>query len=272
MTEKEYKAINGIRRSALWLISDSPQKFRWAEINPEPPTPAMVFGTMVHKLLLEPETFDNEFAVVPACDRRTKEGKAIYEAFMANLDGKDVELVSSEDYETAVQMVQAAKESPYVERLLIGEHEKAIIWTDDLTGEVCKSRLDSLGEVNGKPLIVDYKTTTDASTDAFMRTAINLGYDFQAAFEIEAVKNGTDLCKDEDPTFVFIVQEKKAPFAVNILAADPMFIERGQNLFRELIGIYHDCKQSNEWYGYLGKYSNINNVTLPAWLAKELEG
>lgn len=271
MTEREYRQIQGVRRSALWKISESPQKFHWAESNPEPPTPAMIFGTMVHKLLLEPESFPDEFAVVPDCDRRTKEGKAIYEAFMQSLEGHDVTLVSSEDYQTALAMVEAAKASPYVERLLVGEHEKAIVWADDLTGETCKSRLDSLGDVNGKPLIVDYKTTTDASTDEFMRTAIRLGYDFQAAFEIEAIKHGTDICKDDDPIFVFIVQEKKAPYAVNILAADPLFIERGQNLFRELIGIYHDCKCTGEWYGYLGKFSSINNVTLPAWLAKELD-
>ena len=26
-----------------------------------------------------------------------------------------------------------------------------------------------------------------------------------------------------------------------------------------------------EWYGYLGKYNMINNLSLPSWLAKEIE-
>lgn len=276
MTEKEYREIDGIRRSDLWKIHESPQKFHWAQMNPEPPTQALTFGAMVHKLLLEPDGFDAEFAVLPECDRRTKDGKAIYEAFMQSLEGKDVDIVSADDYELALDMVQAAKEAPFVERLLDGVHEQAFVWVDDLTGETCKSRLDCLSEINGKPMIVEYKTTTDASTDEFMRNAIRMGYDFQAAMQIEAVKHGSNICRNEDgslqdPVFVFIAQEKKAPFAVNVMSADKAFIEHGQQVYRELLGIYHDCKVNDNWYGYQGKFEAINNLALPAWLAKELE-
>lgn len=276
MTEKEYRTIEGIRRSELWKISESPQKFKWAQEHPEPPTQSLLFGAMVHKLLLEPDTFDDEFAVLPECDRRTKEGKAIYEAFMSSIEGKDLDIVSQDDYQVALDMVQAAKEAPFVERLLKGVHEQAYVWVDDLTGEACKSRIDCLSEADGKPIIVEYKTTTDASTDEFMRSAVRLGYDFQSAMQIEAVKYGSNICRNEDgsfiePIFVFVAQEKKPPYAVNVMSADKLFVERGLNVFRELIGIYHDCKINDDWYGYQGKFASINNLALPAWLAKELE-
>ena len=73
------------------------------------------------------------------------------------------------------------------------------------------------------------------------------------------------------PLFVFIAIEKEPPYAINIMQADELLHRRGYDIFRELIGIYHDCKQTGNWYGYLGKYNQINNLALPAWLAKEVE-
>ena len=164
-------------------------------------------------------------------------------------------------------MRRVLKETPFVHRLLNGEHELPIFWQDELTGEHCKARLDCLTEVDGKHIIVDYKTTSNASTDAFMNTAVKYGYDFQAAMYSEGYKAVTG----NDCIFVFIAQEKTAPYAVNILQADEVFLRRGRDTFRQLIGIYHDCKQSDNWYGYLGPYNVVNNLALPAWLAKEVE-
>jgi hypothetical protein len=71
--------------------------------------------------------------------------------------------------------------------------------------------------------------------------------------------------------FAFIAIEKKPPYAINILQADKLLIRRGYDLFREYLGIYHDCKTTDNWYGYLGKFNQINNLALPAYLAKEVE-
>lgn len=265
MTESEYRHQEGISRTELWRLRESPEKFKWYQEHPEPPTPALLFGAAVHKLFLEPETFDAEFAVSPEVDRRTKDGREAYNAFLAASEGKSV--ISQADYEKAVEMTQKAVDSPFVKKLLDGEREKPFYWVDDLTGEPCKCRVDCLTTVGGKPVIVDYKTTADASTDGFMRSAINYGYDFQAAMYSVGVKRATG----ENPLFVFIAQEKTPPYAVNILQADDLMIRRGYDIFRELIGIYHECKATDHWWGYLGAYNVINNLSLPAWLKKEIE-
>jgi len=265
MTDAEYRKQPGITRTELWRIRESPEKFRWYQEHPEEPTPALVFGAAVHKILLESESFGSEFAISPEVDRRTKDGKAAYNTFLAASTGKSI--LTAPDYEKAVEMTRRALETPFVKKLLSGEHEKAYYWTDELTGESCKCRVDCLTYVDDKPVIVDYKTTSDASTDAFMRSAINYGYDFQAAMYSEGVKKATG----QKPIFVFIAQEKIAPYAVNILQADDIMVKRGHDLFRELIGIYHECKQTDNWYGYLGAYNMINTLALPAWLAKDVE-
>ncbi len=265
MTESEYRRQEGISRTELWRLRESPEKFKWYQEHPEPATPALLFGAAVHKLLLEPNTFNDEFAVAPEVDRRTKDGREAYNAFLASSDGKSV--ISQADYEKAVEMAQKASEASFVKKLLDGEHEKPFYWVDDLTGEPCKIRVDCLTYVNGKPIIIDYKTTADASTDGFMRSAILYGYDFQAGMYCEGVEKVTG----QKPLFVFIAQEKTAPYAVNILQADDLMVKRGYDVFRELIGIYHECKETDNWYGYLGAYNMINSLSLPAWLKKEIE-
>ena len=265
MTEQEYRSLDGVSRSALWKLRESPEKAKWACEHPEPPTPALLFGQAVHKLLLEPDTFDEEFAVAPNIDRRKKDGRAVYNAFCDTLGDRQV--ITPEMYQTAVEMRNKAVSTPFVAKLLQGEHEKPMFWVDELTGETCKIRLDVLSEIDGRPLIVDYKSAADASTDGFMRHALNFGYDFQAAMYSEGVEKVTG----QKPIFVFIAQEKTAPYAVNILQADDLFLKRGYEIYRELLGIYHECKESGVYYGYLGAYNIINNLALPGYLAKELE-
>ncbi len=271
MTENEYRRQEGISRTELWRLRESPEKFKWYQEHPEPATPALIFGAAVHKLLLEPEKFADEFALIPQYDRRTKEGKAAYNEWLSKSEGKLA--ISMEDAAKAAQMVEKALEAPFVKKLLDGEHEKPFYWVDDLTGEPCKIRLDCLKkyhvgfEQEDRLIIVDYKTTADASTDGFMRHALNFGYDLQAGMYCEGVEKVTG----QKPLFVFIAQEKTPPYAVNILQADDLMVKRGYDVFRELIGIYHECKTTGNWYGYLGAYNVINNLSLPAWLAKEIE-
>lgn len=265
MTEKEYRQHPAISRSELWKISDSPEKFKYYREHPPEPTPALLFGQIFHQLALQPEGFDEEFIIAPIVDRRTKEGKAAWEEFTKNAGERTV--IDNDIYIQAMEMCKSLYAAPFVAKLLSGEKEKPYFWTDDLTGEGCKCRIDCLTALKDRLLVVDVKSANDASTDAFMRDAIKYGYDFQSAMYSEGVKRDTGIT----PQFVFVVVEKQPPYAVNILQADDIFVKRGYDVFRELIGIYHDCKLTNDWYGYLGKFKAINNLSLPAWLAKEIE-
>lgn len=264
MTERDYRASPGISRSELWRLNPrtggTPEKFLYAKDNPEPPTPAMVFGTLAHLALLEPSSFVEKFTFAPeGIDRRTKAGKAAWAEFEENIGGRTV--VKLDDWTTACLMADKVNEIDLARKLLCGDHERVFRWTDEMTGEECKIRVDSIRMVGGVPVIVDYKTTTDASFDAFSRKCVNMGYDFQAGMYTE----GVEIASGMKPRFVFIVQETEPPFAVNILEADEDFIQRGRDLFRELLGIYHECKTTNNWYGYLGPDAVIGRLSLPPW-------
>jgi exodeoxyribonuclease VIII len=109
------------------------------------------------------------------------------------------------------------------------------------------------------------KTTLDASTDAFCKNAVKLGYDLQTAMYSEGVEKKYG----EKPDFVFLAIEKEPPYAVNIFIASEEFYLHGIDKFREYLGIYHDCKNTGNWWGYLGKSQQVNTLDLPAWLKAE---
>lgn len=267
MTEKEYRASPGISRSELWLLNPrsggSPEKFMYAKQNPEAPTPAMLFGTLAHLALLEPGRFNDEFAFAPDVDGRTRDGKKAWAEFRATLGERTA--VLKEDWAVACRMAYEVNRIPFCRKLLEGSHETPVRWVDPDTGEQCKIRTDILVNVGGIPVIVDYKTDADASTMSFQRKAVNLGYDFQSGMYCEGVERFIGV----KPRFVFIVQEKSAPFSVNVLEADDDFIQRGKDIFRELIGIYHECRTTDNWYGYLGETPTIGRLSLPHWALRD---
>ncbi len=262
MTEKEYNAAPGVRRSALWKLTKSPAHFKWELEHPLEPTPALIFGAAAHCAVLTPELFKEQYAVID-CDLRTKEGKV---AKQAALESGKV-LLFKDDFERINGIVQSVQANPYVMRLLNGPHETPYFWTDDITGEQCKCRLDAETDIGGQHIIVDFKTTRDAGTDSFMKDALKFGYHVQAAMYSE----GKRLSDSIESIFVFIAVEVEPPFALNILQCDDAFTLHGMDTYRYLLGLYHKCCQENVWPSYNGFDGGVNSLELPAWLKKAVE-
>lgn len=243
-----YDQIPAVRRSDLWELRKSPQHYIYAVTHEEEPTTALAFGTATHKYILETDTFWDEYMLAPEVDRRTKDGKVAWNQFLADLG--DRSSISISDYTIIQDMNDAILRNPTAALLLkTGKHEVPIQWTDGETGELCKCRPDCLTEYKGEKYIVDYKTTTSCENGAFERSCRAYGYKLQAAMYTEGVfNNGFEPYK-----FVFVAQEKKPPYAVRVYFCDQGFIDEGMAIFRDLIGIYHHCKETGEWPGYEDK-------------------
>ena len=249
MTNKEYRNHEGISRSELNIIrSKTPFHFKYAQEHKEEDTAALLEGRATHKMILEPDTFFEEFAVCPKCDRRTSEGKATYAAFIEESVGKDV--ITEELFDKIKEMVEAVKLNPEADLYLKGEHERSFFWTDAETGEKCKVRPDCLTEVGGQKYIVDYKTTTSCADYEFERSVRKYGYKFQAGMYREGVFQNTF----DEYGFVFVAQEKTAPYATRVYFCSDDFIREGYEQFREALNTYHFCKENDEWSGYPDDY------------------
>ena len=246
MNDLEYNSLPGIRRSDLWKMKQTPAHFKYAIENPEDPTPALIFGQAAHKYILEPETFFDEFEVIPKVDRRTTKGKEVIQAFEQLHCGKT--FITNEEMQAIYRMRAALLNNDTARALLQGDIRTEIpfSWVDPETGELCKVKIDILAEQNGMPLIVDYKTTTSCADGSFERSCRKYGYHFQAGMYTEGVRRNML----EDREFVFIAQEKDPPYAVRVYWCENDFVERGMEIFHDLLRTYHKCKTDNDWPGY----------------------
>lgn len=266
MTNAEYRKKEGISSSDLKRMMKSMAHWKYYHDNPDNgDTEALQFGRAYHKLMLEPDDFDNEFIVSPKFDRRTKEGKAAYEDFLKKADGKEV--INEETYQKLLEMQIALYDTPFVKLLIKGEHEKSFFWKDKKTGIPCKCRPDSFGQVKDNYICIDLKTTNDAETDKFMKDALKFGYDIQAAHYCQGLEN----VYKKPFKFIFIAQEKTAPYLVNVLEADKYFMKTGNELRDKLLLDYQECLKTDVWNGYMIENSGINILSVPKWLADNLD-
>ena len=263
-SNKEYhEDKESISKSNLAKMSVCPQYFKWCLDNPQEPTEDLLIGSAFHKVTLEQETFGQEFVVMPNINRRTKEGKEQYSAFLEASNGRGV--VTEEQYENILKMRMAVLENKYAKALLEGEHEKSFYATDEMTGVQVKVRPDCFKVVRDRVVITDLKSCKSAISEDFMRDVVKYSYDLQAYMYSYVVSRVLDV-PIEKVDFVFIAIEKKEPFLVNVLQADRYVLERGEALFRKYIGEYKDCKDNNHWWGLNGKAGIINVLSLPNYL------
>ena len=268
-SNKAYHNNNtAISKSRLANMSVCPQYFKWCEDNPQTPSEDLIVGSAFHKLVLEPETFGKEYVVMPLFDKRTKQGKELYEQFVATSEGRDI--ITQEQYQTICAMRDSVLSNKYAVALLKGKHENSFYTQDELTGENIKVRPDCYRNVQDRVVITDLKSCRSARTEDFMKDVVKFSYDLQSSMYSQTVAKVLNVPK-EKVDFIFIAVEKKPPYMVNILQADTFILDRGDALFREYIGTYHECKESGNWYGLNGAYGVINNLTLPSYLLKEIQ-
>lgn len=251
---QDYEMNEGIRRSELFLINKTPLHFKYGIENKKKDTSALIFGRAAHKYILEKDGFFDEYAIAPIVDRRTKLGKDEWSKFIEESCGK--EIITEDDFLTIQRMFEAIQNNATAKQLLTGTCEQSFFWVDDVTGEKCKCRPDCLSEFNGEKFIVDYKTTDSCEDGHFERSCRKYGYKFQAGMYTEGVFQNTF----EQYRFAFVAQEKAAPYAVRVYICTPEFVAQGYDKFRELIGIYHNCKITGNWYGYEGPMNVVTEL------------
>lgn len=241
-------------------MHESPEKFKWFKDHPPATTDALLFGQYYHALVLEPDKAETDFMIMPDFNLRTNAGMADKAALQADCAERGIILIERESANTARLMADKCRSDPEVMKLLNGAHEQPFFWTDELTGEECKCRLDVLTEVDGECAIVDLKSTANAATHKLVRDIYKLGYFMQGAMYGEGVRINLGL--DRLPRFILIAQEKKPPFAINRIELPEDVIQLGYDRFREYLGIYHECKETGLWYGLNGVTNELNEAYL----------
>ena len=172
-------------------------------------------------------------------------------------------ILNPDQWQTIHAMRNALMAHPAANALLTnipGEAEKSVYWLDALTGVLCRCRPDWWRDDN---VIVDLKTTEDASQEGFARSMAKFRYDVQAAYYLDGVQAAT---RKRPKAFVFIAVEKKPPYGVGVYVLDAESLELGRAQYQHDLRIYAECVRTGEWPGYGDK---IQTISLPGWHANK---
>ena len=255
LPDSDYFADPAINCSGLKIIAQkTPLHFKSKQEEPREETPALIIGSAVHCLTLEPDLFNVRYVIAPKIDKRTKAGKEQW----ADLEATGRIVLSEDDAEKIQAIANAVRTHKTASKLITVGFAEVSVFTQ-IDGTPAKCKCDYLRE---NVAIIDLKTTEDASKNGFMKSVIKYGYHQQAAWYLDCLK----AIGKPVGVFVFIVVEKSAPYAVGIYELDDDTIQLGRELNQRALDIYKNCMQTNSWYGYS---ENIELLTAPAWAFKE---
>lgn len=206
----------------------------------------LAFGRAQHCHTLEGmDAFFKEFVVIPKISKTTKEGKAVWkEAEEAN-PGKSI--ITADDFQTIQEITDAVMNHKFASTILAqGISEQTVIWQDEATGIWCKCRPDRI-PTNGAGVLVDLKTTSDASEYGFGRSVSSYGYARQAAMYLDGANaaSGNDF-----DAFIFVAVEKEFPYRVETYLLDAEYIQWGRSDYRRLLNVELECREKGAWPNY----------------------
>jgi hypothetical protein len=246
----DYYANRSLSHSKLSCLAQNPMEFKMRYVDDPPSLPpkesdAFAMGHAVHCLALEPDKFDERFAFAPVVDRRTKAGKAQWDEFVACSEGKIV--LGQQDYFDAIDCVQALNNHADFAAIMQQPRLVEVPFEFELFGHRFKAKPDCI--VDSMKLIVDIKTTDDASPHKWQWSAVDYGYHRQAYIYRKAVEAARDVAY----RFIFAVVEKPRPSTrgipptVALYELDPFAMDMGYQDARNLVSEYEHRLETNNW-------------------------
>lgn len=139
-----------------------------------------------------------------------------------------------------------------------GLNELSGLFTDDDFGKLLRMRLDRL--LDGRRLIVDLKSTANASPRKFNASIANNGYAFQAAVYLDGIACLTGTPVDEWE-FAFLAYESEPPHASALYLLDHAWIDYGRERYRANLERYVECEKLDSWPNY-----ETQTLSPPGWI------
>lgn len=283
----DYRKSEGINISSLIEIAESPLHFRWCLDNPKD-SKSLVRGRAIHQLILEPEFFNDVYAVEPdkkdyafvtvddlkpllekyavkkaskkedtikslspflSSDEMKQVYDLVYSAFLMECEGK--EILSAKEFQEASNIANVLLSNDKIANLL-KRGQKEISIYQEINWVKCKGRLDYLAD----EFFLDYKSCRDCSPREFERDFFKYGYHIKLAYYqwMAFLETGKML-----PCIV-IAQSTSDECDFVIREVDQRFLDMGRDGwmdkdlvkhdgFVQMLEKYKDCLASGKWEG-----------------------
>jgi hypothetical protein len=262
-----YQMTNDVYHSHRYALSSSgarkllppscPAIFRYEQDNPQPVKKVWDIGNAAHKLVL-----GNGPTLVQIDAEEWRTNKVKDEVADVRAAG-NIPLKPSE-YRQVHDMADALRRHPVASLLFDPERgtpEQSLFWRDDRTGVMRRARLDWLPSPRtGRLIIPDYKTCRSANPEKLAKDIDEYGYHQQD----DTYRSGAQALgiADDAAAFVFVCQEKTAPYVITVVEVTATARRIGAARNRRALETFAECTASGYWPGYS---DDVVPVALPGY-------
>ena len=268
-TDKAYRADPGYNFSTIKMALGGSYGGSLADLRveldsgtPFKQTAAMELGTLVHALVLEPETVPATYLVSEATDKRTK----AYKEAAAVAAAEGLTLVSASVMAQAEAMAAAVRANP--EWHTLNTHSTKHIDVEcgmavnDPSGIRLKGKYDALF---GQELMVDLKTTADSlDIDNLAKLIVNRNYHVQQALYWHILRQLRPELEYNLPKMAWMFVRTVGAHDTVLVYADDDIMEHAQLTLDGLLRDLAHADQTNFWRP--AHPDGCAVATLPRWV------
>lgn len=253
MSDKDYFSIDAVSNSSFRLLQQSPIHYENRKLF-DLQSDSINLGSAVHKLVLEPDDFYDEYAVesFEGCELN-KNSKAYKEAKAQWLESVADKVVLNSDKFAQVETM--ARNVKAIAGGMFDGGSAEIAFISEIDDIKVKCKADYYFEDAG--VVVDLKTT--ASIKEFERKSfVEYGYITQAPFYMDVITS----LRLKATTFVFVVVESTKPYNVAVYETGERSLEVGRALYKKHLYSYKEYKSS-------GIFNLVKTLEAPEWFLEQ---
>lgn len=250
----EYQKLPNLNFSTAKHIKKCPRVMRTIQTCDSTPTPAMELGTAVHTAILEPRRFKKEYKQAPEGVRRgSKAWQEIREKY------PKASILRHTEYLEVTRMRDSLATNTEAMGLLDGGYtEASMTWTDSYTGLDLKCRIDKCIMTEDDAIIIDIKTTTDASPRAMGNRMVTSPYHY--LLQMAWYQRGFEEVFTVKPRAIIIAIEKTMGYPTAMYDINPVDLDMAGAEVSELLDMITKSYES----GGEGHYER-RFLDLPKW-------
>jgi hypothetical protein len=229
----DYLSHEGVSASGLWTFHHrSPWHARYGL---REPTPAMAAGSLLHAMVLEPESVPGRFYRLEG-DLRTAVKRDERDAVLE----KGIEIVRESAWDLVATEAELIRASVH-DWLRVAQTEQTLLWTE-ACGVQAKARPDLVMSTG----LADIKRVRNAHPKSFLAACSRYGWHWQAAWYMRGARE-CGLAAG-DGSWSWIAVEAEGPVTVYTASADQLALIEIQ--IERAFDAYHDCLATDHWPGY----------------------
>lgn len=240
-TSAEYHADKDILSSSMLknaLIS--PAHYISSLLEPHTDTPDKAFGTLIHAMVLEPQTVSTLIAVYAGNSKDRKDWTAFKAANSGRYCLTHAALIQAQ---LMSDMARSAmfRGRPFYKYVEEGEVEPSIHYADPTTGISCRTRPDLLHP----DFTFDLKTTRHSLPSQFQKDGVSMHYDLSAyMYTLSRV------LIENTPTpkpFVLVPVDSNPPHGTHFMPCSAAFLENGMKKYNTALSTIKACSLLDHW-------------------------